>query len=317
MKNNIIEVRNLVKKYKKATQNAVDGVSFDVKEGEFFTLLGPNGAGKTTTISVLNTTLSKTAGSVKVDGLEIEENADQVRRKIGVIFQNQSLDQNLTAEENVRFHAVLYGLYSYYPLFSMMPKAYRDKVEELSEVLGIGKEIHNPIKTFSGGMKRKLEIVKGLVHRPKLLFLDEPTTGLDPLSRKNLWQYLSEVRKKGELTLFLTTHYLEEAEGSDRICIIDEGKVVSLGTPNEIKKDLVDDYLEVETQDKESLRKELQKMKLSFEEHESFKIRLKNNQVQGVLSDLKTKITNIKLHTPTLEEAYLEIINNEPKNENV
>ncbi len=316
MKKNIIEVKNLIKKYNKATKNAVDDVSFEVKEGEFFTLLGPNGAGKTTTISILNTTLSKTAGSVKVDGLEIDENSDQVRKKIGVIFQNQSLDQNLTAEENVRFHAVLYGMYSFYPAFSMMSKAYQNKVEELSEILGIGKEIHKPIKTFSGGMKRKLEIVKGLIHKPKLLFLDEPTTGLDPLSRKNLWQYLSEVRKKDDLTLFLTTHYLEEAEGSDRICIIDNGKVVSLGTPNEIKKDLVDDYLEVETSDKEALKKELQKMKLSYVENQGFKIKLKNSQVQSVLSNLKTKITNIKLHTPTLEQAYLEIINNEPKNEN-
>lgn len=314
---NIIEVKNLIKKYNKATENAVNDVSFEVKDGEFFTLLGPNGAGKTTTISVLNTTLAKTAGSVKIDGLEIDDHSDQVRRKIGVIFQNQSLDQNLTAEENVRFHAVLYGLHPYYPLFSMMPKAYREKVEELAEILGIGKEIHKPIKTFSGGMKRKLEIVKGLIHKPKLLFLDEPTTGLDPLSRKNLWQYLSEVRKKESLTLFLTTHYLEEAEGSDRICIIDHGQVVSLGTPNEIKKDLVDEYLEVETEKKAELMLELNRMKLEFVESETFKIKLKNNQIQEVLSSLKTKIKNIKLHTPSLEEAYLEIINKEIKNENV
>lgn len=316
MKKKIIEVKNLIKRYKKASFNSVNDVSFDVYEGEFFTLLGPNGAGKTTTISVLNTTLSKTAGSVKIGGLEIEENSDQVRKQIGVIFQNQSLDQNLTAEENVRFHAVLYGLYPYYPVFSMMPEAYRDKVEELAEVLGIGKQIHNPIKTFSGGMKRKLEIVKGLIHRPKILFLDEPTTGLDPLSRKNLWQYLAEVRKNDKLTLFLTTHYLEEAEESDRICVIDEGKIVSLGTPGEIKKDLVDEYLTVETDNKEGLRKELQKMKLTFEEDGKFKIKLRNNQIQEVLSGLKTKIKNIKLHSPSLEEAYLEIINKDHRNEN-
>lgn len=309
----VIEVKGLVKKYKKADRNSVDGVSFEVREGELFTLLGPNGAGKTTTISILNTTLSKTAGSVKVDGLEIDENSDEVRKKIGVIFQNQSLDMNLTAEENVRFHAVLYGLYSYYPMFSMMEKSYKDKVTELSEVLGIGKEIHNPIKTFSGGMKRKLEIVRGLIHKPKILFLDEPTTGLDPLSRKKLWEYLAEVRRVEKTTLFLTTHYLEEAEGSDRVCIIDEGKVVSNGTPEDIKKDLVEEYLLVDTESKEKLRVELDKLRLKFVEDNGFKIKLKNNQIQEVLSTVKTKLKNIRLHTPTLEEAYLEIVNKEVK----
>lgn len=246
--NNIISVQKLVKKYKKSTNNAVDNISFNVKKGEFFTLLGPNGAGKTTTISILNTTLNKTSGSVKVAGFEIEENSDIVRQKIGVIFQNQSLDLNLTAEENVRFHAVLYGLYPYRPLFSLMPKKYKEKVEELSEILGIKNEIHNPVKTFSGGMKRKLEIVKGLIHNPEILFLDEPTTGLDPISRKNLWEYLKTVRTKDKITLFLTTHYLEEAEGSDRICIIDKGKIVALGTTKEIKKNfgsLEEAYIEI------------------------------------------------------------------------
>jgi ABC-2 type transport system ATP-binding protein len=306
---NIIEVKNLVKRYKGAKVDAVSDVSFDVKKGEFFTLLGPNGAGKTTTISVLNTTLSKTAGSVKVDGLEIDDDPDRVREKIGVIFQNPSLDQNLTAEENVRFHAVLYGLYSYRPFFSMMPVEYRDKVNELAEILGIGKEMHQPIKTFSGGMKRKLEIVRGLIHKPKILFLDEPTTGLDPLSRKKLWQYLKEVRRDDGITLFLTTHYLEEAEGADTICIVDHGRVVSLGTTGEIKKDLVDEYLILDVDERESLRKELKEMKLQYEEDGQFHIQIKNSQVQEVLSRLKTKIKRIQLHTPTLEEAYLEIIN--------
>jgi ABC-2 type transport system ATP-binding protein len=313
---NIIEVKNLIKKYRKAKKNAIDDISFEVKEGEFFTLLGPNGAGKTTTISVLNTTLSKTSGSVKMAGLEIDENPDKVREKIGVIFQNQSLDMNLTAEENVRFHAVLYGLYPYRPLFSMMPKAYQKKVSELAEVLGIGEEIHQPIKTFSGGMKRKLEIVKGLIHQPKILFLDEPSTGLDPLSRKKLWEYLEQVRLKDKVTLFLTTHYLEEAEGSDRICVINHGKIVSFGTPTEIKKDLVDEYLLLEVKDKASLRKELDKLNLDYTEGKVFRIKIKNNQIQEVLAKLKTKITNIKLHLPTLEEAYLEIINREVTHEN-
>jgi len=311
---NIIEVRNLIKRYKKAKTNAVDDVSFEVKSGEFFTLLGPNGAGKTTTISVLNTTLSKTSGSVKIDGLEIDEHADEVREKIGVIFQNQSLDLNLTAEENVRFHAIMYGLYPYRITFGMMPKAYQNKVNELADILGIGKEIHQPIKTFSGGMKRKLEIVRGLIHKPKILFLDEPTTGLDPQSRKNLWEYLKEVRKKEKTTLFLTTHYLEEAEESDKVCIIDHGKIVSYGTPNEIKKDLVDEYLTLDAKDREALRKELKQMGLNFEENGDFLVKIRNNQIQEIMKNLKTEVMNIKLHTPTLEEAYLEIINKDENN---
>lgn len=304
----IIEVTDLIKKYKKAGVNAVDEVSFEVKEGEFFTMLGPNGAGKTTTISVLNTTLQKTSGSVKVAGVEIDDNPALVRSNIGVIFQNPSLDLNLTAEENVRFHAFMYNLFPYRLTYAMMPQDYKNKVMELAEVLGIDKEIHQPIKTFSGGMKRKLEIVRGLIHKPKLLFLDEPTTGLDPQSRKNLWGYLKSVRKNENLTLFLTTHYLEEAEESDRICIIDEGRVVSNGTPGKIKSDLVEEYVELDTQDRRKLAAELYRLQLKFEGAGPFKVWVKNDQIQEVLGGVKTKLSSVKMHAPTLEEAYLEVI---------
>ncbi len=234
----IIEVKNLVKKYKKTKTNAVDDVSFSVNKGEFFSLLGPNGAGKTTTISILTTILGKTSGEVTIDGRDIEKESSRVRKSIGIIFQNPSLDLNLTAEENVRFHAILYGLYPFRPTYSLMPKAYKDKVKELSDIIGIGKEIFSPVKTFSGGMKRKLEIIRSLIHHPEVLFLDEPTSGLDPASRKSLWQYLQDVRKKEKTTIFLTTHYLEEAEQSDKVCIINHGKIVALGTPKEIKNKL-------------------------------------------------------------------------------
>lgn len=309
----IIEVTDLTKRYKKATTNAVDGVSFEVEEGEFFTMLGPNGAGKTTTISVLNTTLDKTSGSVKVGGIEIEKDSAGVRRMIGVIFQNPSLDLNLTAEENVRFHAFLYGLFPYRLTYNMMPTDYKKKVEELARILGIEKEIHQPVKTFSGGMKRKLEIVRGLIHHPKLLFLDEPTTGLDPQSRKNLWSYLKTVRKNENLTLFLTTHYLEEAEESDRICIIDNGKIVSLGTPLDIKRDLVEEYMLLDSGNRKALTKELDNSKLKYVEDGAIKVWIKESQIQETIRNLKTKLTSIQIHTPTLEEAYLEII--DKKNE--
>lgn len=230
-----IVVKNLVKHYKKADKNAVDGVSFSVKEGEFFALLGPNGAGKTTTISILTTMLNKTSGEVKVAGYDIDKQDDKVRQNVGIIFQNPSLDLNLTAEENIRFHAILYGIYPFSPVYALMPKDYKDRVMELATILGIQDSIFNQIKTFSGGMKRKLEIVRSLMHKPKILFLDEPTSGLDPLSRATLWEYLQKVRKEEHTTIFLTTHYLEEAEDADRVCIVDHGKVVALGSPKKLR----------------------------------------------------------------------------------
>jgi ABC-2 type transport system ATP-binding protein len=244
----IIEVKNLVKRYRKAKVNAVDGVSFYVEEGRFFSLLGPNGAGKTTAISILTTLLSKTSGEITLDGFDVEKEPAKVRREIGVIFQNPSLDLNLTAEENIRFHANLYNLYSYRPTFAMMPVGYQKEVLRLAKILGLEKSIFQPVKSLSGGMKRKLEIIRSLMHKPKVLFLDEPTTGLDPVSRKNLWQYLREIREKTETTIFLTTHYLEEAEDSDYVCIMDNGKIIAQGTPADLKKggeSLEDAYVEI------------------------------------------------------------------------
>lgn len=234
--NIMIIVKNLTKKFKKSEALAVDDISFQVKSGEFFSFLGPNGAGKTTTISILTTLLSKSSGEVKIDGLDINDNQTEVRKRIGIIFQNPSLDQNLTAEENIRFHCSLYGVYDYKPLFSMMPSEYKNKILELLQIVGLdSKELNTPISKFSGGMKRKLEIVRSLMHNPKILFLDEPTTGLDPLSRKTLWKYLNEMRLKTDTTIFLTTHYLDEAENCDHIAIIKKGKIVFDGTPDEMR----------------------------------------------------------------------------------
>lgn len=247
-KKKIIEVGNLVKRYKKSKINAVDDVSFYVEEGAFFSLLGPNGAGKTTIISILTTLLSKTSGEVDIAGFDVERKPAKVRQEIGVIFQNPSLDLNLTAEENIRFHANLYNLYSYRPSFRLMDEKYQKEVMNLAKVIGLSRDIFRPVKTLSGGMKRKLEIIRSLMHNPRVLFLDEPTTGLDPISRKNLWQYLMEIRKKTGTTIFLTTHYLEEAEESDYVCIIDNGKLVAKGTPFEIKKSgqsLEEAYVEI------------------------------------------------------------------------
>lgn len=316
MNKNIIEVKNLVKRYKKADRNAVDDISFEVKEGEFFTFLGPNGAGKTTTISILTTTLSKTSGTITIAGYDTEKQSSQVRRNVGIIFQNPSLDLNLTAEENIRFHAILYGIYPFMPTFSLMPQAYRKRVMELANVLGIAKDMFKPIKTFSGGMKRKLEILRSLMHHPKVLFLDEPTIGLDPLSRRTLWEYLKEVRKNEKTTIFLTTHYLDEAEEADHVCIINQGKIVSFGTPNKIKNDLIEEYLLIDAKERTKLKKELESLKLHFSENGPFKIYLNGKTAQQIIKSISTPLNVLNTHIPTLEDAYLEIIegkgNNKP-----
>jgi ABC-2 type transport system ATP-binding protein len=304
----IIEVEHLVKRYHKATSNAVDDISFNVAPGEFFALLGPNGAGKTTTISILTTTLSPTSGTVKVAGHDVARQASAVRACIGIIFQQPSLDLNLTAEENVRFHAMLYGLYPFRPAFSLMPAAYKQQVHELAAILGIQDEIFKPIKTFSGGMKRKLEIIRSLIHRPRVLFLDEPTSGLDPASRRNLWDYLCQVREQSGTTIFLTTHYLEEAEGADTVCIINKGQIVSYGTPEHIKADLIQHYVLIDAHDRAGLRSELTRLGIHFTETPLFRIDLDGRNPQQLIKSIDTPLTVLKTHMPTLEDAYLAIV---------
>ncbi len=305
----VIEVRNLVKRYRKADANAVDGVSFDVRAGEFFALLGPNGAGKTTTISILTTTLTPTSGTVLIDGLDAVQDAARVRRQVGIIFQKPSLDMNLSGEENVRFHAMLYGLYPYRPVFRLMPAAYRRQVADLAAVLGLEKDIFKPVRKLSGGMKRKLEIIRGLMHRPKVLFLDEPTAGLDAASRHNLWSYLSSVRSTAGTTVFLTTHYLEEAEEADRICILNQGRVVSLGTPAEIKAELSAESLVLGAEDSSALRRELAKLRLPFEEAGALlKVGLDGRTAHEVIRAIQTPLTVLHTDSPSLEDAYLRIV---------
>lgn len=304
----IISVDNLVKRYRNATSDAVAGVSFDVANGEFFALLGPNGAGKTTTISVLTTTLLPSAGSVRIAGYDVVKQSAAVRERIGVIFQKPSLDLNLTAEENVRFHAILYKLYPFRPAYAAMPRAYRDRVQELAAVLGIEGQLFDKVKTFSGGMKRKLEIVRGLMHQPKVLFLDEPTTGIDPLSRRDLWKYLTKVRAELGTTIFLTTHYLEEAEEADTICVVNRGKVVALGTPDELKRSLVREWVTVDAADRGGLRAELGRIGFAFDGDGPFQVSLEGRGAHGTLRAISTPLSLIEVHTPTIEDAYLAIV---------
>ena len=306
----IIHVENLVKRYRHSETAAVDGLSFDVRPGEFFAFLGPNGAGKTTTISILTTTLAKSSGTVSVGGYNLDRQAKDVRQSIGIIFQNPSLDLNLTAEENIRFHVSLYGIYGYRPSYRMMPRPYREKVLELAEVVGIAQDIFKPVKTFSGGMKRKLEIIRSLMHKPKILFLDEPTLGLDAVSRRSLWNYLQEIHKEEKMTIFLTTHYIEEAEEADRICIVNHGKMLFSGSPEEMKNLTVSKYLLVDAEDRDSLRNELTGFGPEPMEDGSLKVRFSESTPQDILSRIKTPLSFMRLHEPTLEEAYIDLVSN-------
>jgi ABC-2 type transport system ATP-binding protein len=303
-----IQVDELTKRYKDARSLALDSVSFQVRSGELFALLGPNGAGKTTTVAILTTVLSPTSGRATVSGYDVVTGAAEVRRRSAVIFQQPSLDLNLTAEENVRFHAILYGLYPYRPGYRAMPAAYRRQVQDLAAIMGIAGELHKPLRTFSGGMRRKLEIVRSLIHRPAVLFLDEPTTGLDPASRRSLWAYLRSVREDHQVTLFLTTHYLEEAEDADRVGIINKGRMVVLGTPQEVKAALVDRYVWIDAADRAALRAELAGLGVNFEEHRHIRVRVTGEEVHRLLRSIETPLTSVETHFPTLEDAYLAVI---------
>lgn len=304
----IIKVENLIKKYKTGQVNAVDGISFKVEEGEFFSMLGPNGAGKTTTLSILNSTLNPTSGKVKISGFDVYKDSSKVREKIGVIFQSPSLDVNMTAEENVRFHSVLYGYIPFSFKYKNTPKKYQDRLEELASLMDLSSDLNRPLSEFSGGMKRKLEIIIGLIHNPKILFLDEPTIGLDPVTRKHLWDYLLNVKKTGDTTIFLTTHYIEEAENSDHVMFVNKGKVVSFGTPDELKEDLIEEFVVISSLNNEFLRQELLNHKYKFEGDGPFKVYVKEKELQNVFSKLKSKLSLINVHNPTLEQVYLKLI---------
>jgi ABC-2 type transport system ATP-binding protein len=252
-----IEVDHLVKRYRGTRRNAVDDISFRVPHGEFFCLLGPNGAGKTTTISILTTTLEQTSGLVRIAGRDVSLEQAAVRRLIGVVFQQPALDQNLTAEENLRLHAVLYGMYGWRPSYRTMAAGYRKLVADMAGILGLSDQLREPIRKLSGGQRRRLEIVRALMHSPRVLFLDEPTAGLDPQSRRRLWAYLAQARASLGTTILLTTHYLEEAETADAVCVLAGGRIVDRGSPAELKqrhaaRSLEDAYLALVGEDEQS-----------------------------------------------------------------
>ncbi len=226
MAGEVIKVKNLTKDF--GHLRAVDDISFDVKAGEIFGFLGPNGAGKTTTINILCTLLLPTSGEVTVDGFNVVTSPNEVRRSIGIIFQDPSLDERLTAYENLNFHGMIYHL---------PPGIRKQRIKEVLDMVGLSAKKDGIVRTFSGGMRRRLEIARGLMHRPKILFLDEPTIGLDPQTRQYIWEYIAELSGREGVTMFLTTHYMDEAEICRRVAIIDGGKVVALANPQQLENE--------------------------------------------------------------------------------
>jgi ABC-2 type transport system ATP-binding protein len=311
-----VQVAHLVKRYRGARRSAVDDISFDVPEGQLFCLLGPNGAGKTTTVSILTTTLAPTSGRVRIAGRDLDRQQAQVRAELGVVSQQPSLDLNLTAEENIRLHAVLYGLYPWRPRYRLMPAGYRREVHAMASVLGICDSLGRRARTLSGGQRRRLEIVRALMHRPRVLFLDEPTAGLDPASRRDLWAYLRQERARSGITVILTTHYLEEAEAAGSVCVLVGGKIIERGSPAEVKERQVKPELVLDAADRAGLRRELESLGVRVSAGQlgasqpagPLRVPLTGRSAQDIIASVRTELTRFQIAEPTLEDAYLLLL---------
>jgi len=296
----VIEASNLVKRF--GELEAVKGVSFSVKEGEIFGFLGPNGAGKTTTINILCTLLKPTDGQAKVNGHDVIRERSQVRQSIGLVFQEPTLDDYLTAEQNLRFHGYAYGI----PKNVLEPR-----LKELLEMMELWDRRKGKINTYSGGMKRRLEIARGLLHHPRVLFLDEPTLGLDPQTRRRIWDYIHDLRKRENLAIFMTTHYMDEAENCDRIAIIDYGRTVALDTVEKLKDGIGGDVISVKTEDNEEavrLLEEQYKLKPGIENGIiSFTVPHGEEFLPKFVSGFPLRLFSIGLRRPTLEDVFLKL----------
>jgi ABC-2 type transport system ATP-binding protein len=299
----IIHVENLTKKFGNLT--AVDNISFEVKEGEIFGLLGPNGAGKSTTLSMFATLLSPTSGKTTINTFDIVHQRDKVRASIGMVFQDPTLDDELTAYENLDFHGRLYNV---------PHETRKKKIIELLKLVELEQRKNSLVKTFSGGMKRRLEIARGLLHEPKVLFLDEPTLGLDPQTRNNLWEYISKLNKEHGLTIILTTHYMEEADKlCNRVAIIDNGKIIEIDSPENLKNKIGGDVITLDTTNQKELAKILGDCKWcgKVKVHDS-SVTINVEDADKKIADIiklaekhKVNISSIMIHKPSLEDVFL------------
>ncbi len=311
MKRNIVEVTGLKKRYKDF--EAVKGVDLSVEEGEIFGFLGPNGAGKSTTINMLSTITKPSDGIAKINGFDNVKEKNKVRESIGLIFQESTLDEKLTANENLMLHCKFYNV----------PKSKReDRIQEVLQIVDLEEKRGNIVETFSGGMKRRLEIARGLLHYPRVLFLDEPTVGLDPQTRNHIWEYILKLKEKAGITIFLTTHYMDEAEICDRVAVMDNGQLIALDTPDQLKNDVGGDIIEISTTDNRSAKEIIeQTYQVEVVETSEGKLSFQVDEGSSFLVEFVKKfeipITTVNLRRPTLNDVFLNLTGREIREETV
>ena len=294
----VIGVKDLVKRY--GDVEAVRGIGFEVQPGETFGFLGPNGAGKSTTIKILCTLADPTSGTARVAGYDVKKQRDTVRRNIGLVFQDTTLDNYLTGEQNLRFHADLYGV----------PKAQLGaRMRQVLEMVNLWDRRQAEVATYSGGMKRRLEIARGLLHAPRVLFLDEPTVGLDPQTRSSIWEYINDLKRREDITIFLTTHYMDEAENCDRIAIIDHGQIVAIDTPENLKASIGKDRVQIATADDQAAIGVLKdRFGLDAAMHEglvTFNVESGEQFVPRLFAELTQRIRSVSVARPSLDDVFM------------
>ena len=279
---------------------AVRGVDFEVAPGEVFGFLGPNGAGKTTTINMLCTLAKPTSGAATVAGHDVVSERDDVRRNIGLVFQDPTLDNYLSGEENLKLHAELYGL---------QRDLVKPRMREVLEMVGLWERKDSPAGTYSGGMRRRLEIARGMMHSPRVLFLDEPTIGLDPQTRRSIWTYIRELKEREEITIFMTTHYMDEAEWCDRIAIMDHGEIVALDAPDRLKAEVGKDRVTIHTEDDgaaiAALKERFGIEAMMAEGAVTFGVPGGEEFVPRLFAGLGVPIEGVSVHRPTLDDVFM------------
>jgi ABC-2 type transport system ATP-binding protein len=294
----VISVSGLTKRY--GDVEAVRGIDFEVARGETFGFLGPNGAGKTTTIKILCTLANATSGRAMVAGYDAATSRDAVRRNIGLVFQDTTLDTYLTAEQNLRFHAELYGV---------AKAAVQPRMRQVLDMVGLWDRRESLVSTYSGGMQRRLEIARGLLHAPHVLFLDEPTVGLDPQTRSSIWAYINDLKKREDITIFLTTHYMDEAEHCDRIAIIDHGKIVAIDTPEALKASVGKDRVQIHTSDDQAaIRALAEAFGIEAGMHEgavTFSVAAGEEFVPRLFAELSVPIGSVSVSRPSLDDVFM------------
>ena len=296
----VIQATGLVKRYGEVA--AVRGIDLEVRAGEIFGFLGPIGAGKSTTISILCTLLKPTAGTARVAGIDVVHDPARVRQRIGLVFQDPSLDDQLTGRENLEFHAFIYSVPS---------SERRRRIDEMLALLQLTDRAGSQVKTYSGGMKRRLEIARGMLHQPQILFLDEPTLGLDPQTRQTIWTHVNELRESKGVTIFMTTHYMDEAEYCDRIAVIDKGKIVALGTPDELKSMVGGDVVTITSSQPDAAAREINEILgvTPSRDDGTLRIEVPDGQafVPRLVRELKAPVDTVSMRRPSLDDVFLKL----------